>query len=109
MATLGDLLGAARRSAPGFASWLGSADPELARAVDRAAAIESLSAAGFARMAIADFSRFAGEEDWATLVSALRDSADPGAECLRAMVHWRLTAPGCEAHAAGALSRGSDR
>lgn len=106
MATLGDLLGAARRSASGFGMWLGDADPELARAIDRAAAGEALSTAGFVRMAIADFSRFAGEEDWATLTSALRNSPDPGSECLRAMVHWRLTAPGCGAHSLPQARRG---
>ena len=105
--TLGDLLGAARRSASGFQGWLNAADPELALAVDQEAAREMLSAAGFVRMAIADFSRFANAEDWATLTSALRDSADPGAECLRAMVHWRLTAPGCEAHSAMPRTEGA--
>jgi hypothetical protein len=105
--TLGDLLGAARRSASGFQDWLSGADPELALAVERAAGREALSAAGFVRVAIADFSRFADEEDWATLTSALRDSADPGAECLRAMVHWRLTVPGCEAHSVAASQGGS--
>ena len=49
-------------------------------------------------MAVADFSRLASEEDWASLVSALRDSADPGRLCLMAMVDWRLTATNCQAH-----------
>ena len=43
--------------------------------------------------------RSAGEEDWATLMSSLRDSEDPGTICLRAMVHWRLSASGCHDHA----------
>jgi hypothetical protein len=57
-----------------------------------------LGVAGYARMAVADFSRLAGEEDWTTLISSLRDSEDPGSTCLAAMVHWRLTAPACRSH-----------
>ena len=98
MATLGDLLGAARRSTGAFHGWLEASDPELAGEVAAAAAREGLSAAGFVRASVADFSRFASEEDWATLVSAIRDDADPGTICLLAMVHWRLTVTGCGAH-----------
>lgn len=98
MATLGDLLAAARTSAGTFQPWLEASHRELAADVSFAAAREGLTPAGFARVAVADFSRFASEEDWATLVSSLRDSADPGAVCLLAMVHWRLTARGCNDH-----------
>jgi hypothetical protein len=98
MPMLGDLLAAARASASGFQPWLQASDPDLAAAVSAAAAKENLSAAGFVRSAVADFSRFAAEEDWATLVSSLRDSDDPGTTCLLAMVHWRLTASGCGEH-----------
>ncbi len=96
--TLGELLAAARRSAQTFGSWLQSCDPELAGKVDAAAARAGLSQVSYVRAAIADFSRFAGEEDWATLMSSLRDSADPGTMCLTAMVDWRLRAHGCAAH-----------
>jgi len=96
---LGDLLGAARRSAGSFQSWLEVAEPELAAAVERRADRLGLTPAAFVRMAVADFGRHADEEDWATLISALRDSEDPGTICLTAMVHWRLTASGCDAHA----------
>jgi hypothetical protein len=98
MTTLGDILGAARRSAGGFQNWLASSDPELASKVAETAVQTGQSPTGYVRSAIADFSRFASEEDWATLVSTMRDSGDPGTDCLLAMVDWRLTAKGCGAH-----------
>lgn len=104
MALLGDILGAARASAGSFQSWLATSDPELAREVSAVAAREGLAPAGFVRSAVADFSRLASEEDWATLMSSLRDSEDPGTTCLLAMVHWRLTVRGCSDHAIGTAS-----
>jgi hypothetical protein len=98
MATLGDVLAAARSSAGSFQSSLEASDPELAVSVSRAASREGMSPAAFVRCAIADFARFASEEHWATVVSAIRDSSDPGAECMRAMVNWRLTVKGCGEH-----------
>ena len=98
MAMLGDLLGAARGSAAAFQGWLEASDPALAAEVALAAAREGVTPAGFVRGAVADFARFASEEDWATLTSSIRDSADPGAVCLLAMVHWRLTVAGCGGH-----------
>lgn len=98
MAMLGDLLAAARSEAGSFQSWLGAAEPSLAAQVREAAAESGLSPAGYARAAVADFARFASEEDWATLVSSLRDSADPGTLCLLAMVNWRLSVTVCGDH-----------
>ena len=98
MPMLGDLLAAARASAGTFQAWLESADPQLAAAVASAAARVGVSPAGFVRGAVADFSRLAAEEDWATLVSSMRDDEDPGTVCLLAMVHWRLTVRGCGDH-----------
>lgn len=98
MTTLGDILGAARRSASGFQAWLAGSHPELARRVAESAEQTGQSSTGYVRAAIADFSRFADEEDWATLVSTMRDSSDPGTDCLLAMVDWRLTAKGCGEH-----------
>ena len=98
MVMLGDLLAAARDAAGDFQAWLHGSDPELAQAVASAATREGLTPAGFVRAAVADFSRFAAEEDWATLTSSLRDTADPGTICLLAMVHWRLTVRGCAQH-----------
>ena len=101
MPMLGDLLAAARDATRSFHSWLVASDPDLAEQVDRAAALMGLTPASYVRAAVADFSRFAAEEDWATLTSSLRDSEDPGTVCLLAMVHWRLTVRGCGAHSHG--------
>ena len=99
MQMLGDLLGAAREFSGRFETWVTQADPGLAGDLREAARGEGLSPTGFVRAAVADFSRLASEEDWATLISAIRDSADPGTTCLLAMVDWRLTAPRCGDHA----------
>ena len=98
MPMLGDLLAAARASSGSFQSWLEAGDPDLAAAVAAAALREGVTPVGFVRAAVADFSRFASEEDWATLVSSMRDDQDPGTVCLLAMVHWRLTVRGCGDH-----------
>lgn len=98
MPMLGDLLAAARETSGTFETWLERSDPELAAEVAAAAAAQGRTATGFVRSAIAEFGRFAAEEDWATLTSSLRDSDDPGTVCLLAMVHWRLTVRGCGAH-----------
>ncbi|WP_395326979.1 hypothetical protein WBP06_09645 [Novosphingobium sp. BL-8H] len=95
---LGDVLAMARQSAPGMVRWLESSSPEMHGRVRATAAAAGLTATGFVRMAVADFTRAASEEDWATLMSALRNSADPGQTCLHAMIHWRLSAPDCGAH-----------
>jgi hypothetical protein len=90
MPMLGDLLAAARNSAGAFQAWLAASDPELAARVTEAA---GESPAAFVRAAVSDFSRFASEEDWATLISRLRSGGnDPGRVCLVAMVEWRLEA-----------------
>ena len=95
MPMLGDILAAARRSAPEVERWLAQADPDLAARLRAAAAAEGETPAAWLRIAVADFGRFADEETWATLTSRLRDSADPGAACVLAMLAWRLadTAP----------------
>ena len=99
MPMLGDLLAAARNGAGGFQEWLKASDPELAAQVTLAAERIGVTPTGYVRAAIADFTRFAAEEDWATLTSSLRDNSDPGTICLLAMVHWRLNAAGCDGHA----------
>lgn len=98
MATLGDILASAKASATGFEVWIDAADPELADAVRLAAARSGTTLAGFARAAVADFSRFADEEAWVQLSGVLRDDDDPGTACLSAMVRWRLAAKGCAGH-----------
>lgn len=92
MPMLGDVLAAARRSSAGFTRWLDAADPDVAARVAEAAARWGVGTTGFVRTALADFSRFASEEDWATLTSHLKNTDDPGTACLLGMTHWRLTA-----------------
>ena len=98
MPMLGDVLAAARRSAAPFQAWLQASDPALAAEIGEAAAADGVTPTGYVRLALADFARFASEEDWATLTSSLRDSEDPGTVCLLAMIHWRLTVPACAQH-----------
>ena len=100
MPMLGDMLAAARNSSGSFQAWLERSDPRLAAEVARAAAGQGMTPTGYVRAAMADFNRFAAEEDWATLTSSLRDTDDPGTVCLLAMVHWRLTVRGCREHSA---------
>lgn len=98
MPMLGDLLAAARNGTSGFQAWLLRSDPDLARQVSAAAGEAEITPTSYVRAAVADFARFAPEEDWATLTSSLRDSDDPGTVCLLAMVHWRLNVGGCSHH-----------
>jgi hypothetical protein len=98
MPMLGDMLAAARDSSGGFQGWLERSDPALSAEVTRAAAAQGMTTTGYVRAAMADFQRFAAEEDWATLTSSLRNTEDPGTVCLLAMVHWRLTVRGCAEH-----------
>lgn len=98
MATLGDILGAARRSAAGYQLWLESSDPDLAGELRRAAEEDGQSPAAFTRSAVADFTRFADEDDWAALTRIVRDAADPGSACLAAMINWRLNAKRSPGH-----------
>lgn len=102
MAMLGDLLAAARDNSGGFHAWLAASDPDFAGQIAATAGREGLSPTAYVRAAVADFARFAAEEDWATLMSSLRDSGDPGTTCLLAMVHWRMSAPSCGHHSAHA-------
>ncbi len=95
MPMLGDILASARDGAPRFEAWLRQSDAALAARVASAASADGLTPAAFVRVAVADFSRHANEEDWATLTSAIRNDADPGTTCLLAMVHWRLSLPAC--------------
>lgn len=98
MPMLGDMLASARDSSASFQAWLKRSDPELAGEVERVAAAQRMTATGFTRAAIADFNRFAAEEDWATLISSLKTSGDPGTLCLLGMIQWRLSAQGCPEH-----------
>jgi hypothetical protein len=90
MPMLGDILASARHSAAGLEQWLSAHHPVLLEMIAAAAVREGTTVGGFARTAVADYAQYAGEEDWATLTSRLRDSGDPGSACLLAMLEWRL-------------------
>ena len=98
MLMLGDILKAARRSAAGFERLVDTLDPALGDQLREAALGLGETPAGFARTAVADFSRFADEEAWAQLTGMIRDDPDPGTACLVAMLRWRLEAPVCDGH-----------
>ena len=100
MPMMGDLLAAARDNAGGFEKWLECADRDAAGRLRNAASANNVTPSAFVRKSVAEFSRFAAEEDWSTLISGMRDSDDPGMTCLLAMVDWRLTATTCADHRA---------
>ena len=87
---LGEILTAARKSGAGMESWLAPAEPEIWAALGEAAETEGMDHASYARMAVADFSNSAPEEDWATMMSHMRNAEDPGQACLLSMITWRL-------------------
>lgn len=95
---LGDYLALAKNAGADIQGWLAAAGPGQARALEKLAATEKISPARAARIAVADFSRFASEEDWATLISHVRDAADPALACLGAIVDWRLSQKPCSKH-----------
>ena len=97
MPMLGDVLAAARRSAGPFRAWMEASDPDLMARVAAQAADEGVSAEGLVRVAVAAYTRYAGEEDWATLSSGLRTNSDPGTACLLTMVRWYLRASAASA------------
>ena len=90
MPMLGEILAAARQSSAGFDAWLAARDQALSEAVAAAAQEDGQTVTGFVRAAVADFARFASEEDWVQLTSRLRQTDDPGMVCLGTMVEWRL-------------------
>jgi hypothetical protein len=106
MATLGDMLATARSGAGEFQAWVRDADQGLSDRLDEAARSLGLTAAGYARMAVADFARLADEEDWGSLMTRLREAEDPGMICLAQMVGWRIGAGGCARHAASSVVEG---
>jgi len=87
---LGDLLSFSRRSSGDIEAWLTNADPDLIVQIGGEAAQRHESVSQFVRIAVADFMAEASEEDWASLMSAVRDAADPGAACLARMTAFRI-------------------
>lgn len=76
---LGDILREARQAAAML-------DPALRARIEAAGEAPE----PFARAAVIEFERYAAEEDWATMLSAMRRAADPGRTCLETMVRWQL-------------------
>lgn len=101
MAMLGDILAEARRSSGTLQTLLRETIPDLMAEIEEAADKSGESTADYVRGAFTAFSQLASEEDWASLTSSMRDSADPGMACLLAMVRWRLA---MERHAIGAAA-----
>ncbi len=88
---LGDLLALSRQSSAELSAWLNTADADLKARLEAEAQTRRESVAEFVRIAVADFLALADEEAWASLLSSMRDAADPGAACLARMAAFRLT------------------
>lgn len=90
---LGDVLAAARDSGAGIETWLKPADPDLWDALQAEAGRRHAAPAEIVRMAMAGFSDRAAEEDWAALISRMRDAEDPGRALVMTHLRWWLGAP----------------
>jgi hypothetical protein len=95
---LGDILALARKSAADL-DRLALPEALIARA-RHAAALEGQSPQSFVRSAVGDFSLNAHPDEWAQLMTRLRDCDDPGVVCLETMIERRL------AHLAAASETG---
>lgn len=90
MPMLGDLLAMAQRSSGGFADWLEAKHGDLADRCKAAAAAEGQTLERWIAESTSQFERFASPDDWASLMSKLMASDDPGTVCLLAMTKMRL-------------------
>lgn len=88
--TLGDFLAFNRKSSVELRAWLLAQDPSLIERLVKEADVRGETIAQFLRIATADFMAEADEETWASLVSALRDGADPGAVCVARVMDFRV-------------------
>lgn len=89
---VGDMLGAAARSASGFAIWLEQHHPELAKRCRTESGEADLGR--WLRATVSWFELHASGEDWADLTSRLRRSDTPGEALLMTMVERRLAKQG---------------
>ena len=87
---LGEVLTAARKSGDGIKDWLAHIEPEIWTAMGKAAEADGIDHATYARFAVADFSKSASEDDWATMMGQIGKAQDPGQACLLSMITWRL-------------------
>lgn len=88
--TLGDFLSFSRKSSAELRAWLRAQEPSLIERLTREADVRGETVAQFLRIATADFMAEADEEAWASLISALRDGADPGAVCVARVMDFRV-------------------
>jgi len=88
--TLGEFLAFNRQSSAELRVWLQRQDPALIERLVREADARGETIAHFLRIATADFMAEADEETWASLISALRDGADPGAVCVARVMDFRV-------------------
>ncbi len=88
--TLGEFLAFNRQSSAELRAWLQRQDPTLIERLAKEADVRGESIAHFLRIATADFMAEADEETWASLISALRDGADPGAVCVARVMDFRV-------------------
>lgn len=90
MLTLGEVLALSRRSAAAFEAV--GLPPQLRAGLEAAAAAEGIELRAWLRIAVAEFAEGAEPVEWTRLMSKLRDSADPGGDCLALMIERRLAA-----------------
>lgn len=88
--TLGEFLAFNRQSSAELRVWLQRQDPALIERLVRESDARGETIAHFLRIATADFMAEADEETWASLISALRDGADPGAVCVARVMDFRV-------------------
>lgn len=88
--TLGEFLAFNRKSSAELRAWLQRQDPVLIERLAKEADVRGESIAHFLRIATADFMAEADEETWASLISALRDGADPGVVCVARVMDFRV-------------------
>jgi hypothetical protein len=86
---LGELLAGEAASAD-LTAWLAAQDKSLISCIEREAGLRRESVAQFLRIAASDFFAEADQEDWTSLMSAMRDAEDPGAACVARVVAFRL-------------------
>ena len=105
MATLGQMLSAAA-DPQSLERWVEDS-PGLARAINDARGASGIAPAILVRRTVAEFSEAASEEDWAQLMTRIRQADDPGCACLEAMLAWRSARERqLRAHTAGHSNQG---
>jgi hypothetical protein len=87
---LGELLELGAASSAELKAWLMGEHETLAHRLQREADVRGESVAQFVRIAVSDFMAEAGEENWTSLISTIRDAPDPGAACLALVTDFRV-------------------